>query len=58
MPAKAVTKKEIANYKVVMLGEAGVGKTCIVNRYVKGNFMQSESTIGSNFCSKIETVKP
>ena len=51
-------KKEIANYKVVMLGEAGVGKTCIVNRYVKGNFMQSESTIGSNFCSKIETVKP
>ena len=22
-------------YKIVMLGDAGVGKTCIVNRYVK-----------------------
>ena len=26
------------SYKVVMLGESGVGKTCIVNRYIKGLF--------------------
>ena len=49
---------EMANYKLVMLGEAGVGKTCIVNRYIKGQFTQSDATIGSNYCSHIETVKP
>ena len=27
------------NYKVVMLGESGVGKTCIVNRYIQGTFI-------------------
>ncbi len=46
------------SYKVVMLGESGVGKTCIVNRYIKGLFSQTETTIGSNYSSKIETVKP
>ena len=46
------------SYKVVMLGESGVGKTCIVNRYIKGLFLQAETTIGSNYSSKIETVKP
>jgi len=39
-----------------MLGEAGVGKTCIVNRYTKGSFINSDATIGSNYCSKIETA--
>lgn len=28
----------IISYKVVMLGESGVGKTCIVNKYIKGTF--------------------
>ena len=46
------------SYKIVMLGESGVGKTCIVNRYIKGLFSQTETTIGSNYSSKIETVKP
>ena len=48
------------NYKVVMLGDSGVGKTCIVNKYIKGPYDMStnEPTIGSNYCSKIETVKP
>jgi GTPase SAR1 family protein len=27
--------EEFEVFKVVMLGEAGVGKTCIVNRYLK-----------------------
>ena len=44
------------SYKVVMLGESFVGKTCIVNRYIKGQYITSESTIGSNFSSKFETV--
>lgn len=48
------------NYKVVMLGESGVGKTCIVNKLIKGTFEvgKSEPTIGSNYCSKIETIQP
>ena len=49
---------DIPHYKVVMLGEAGVGKTCIVNRYTKGSYTNSDATIGSNYCSKIETCKP
>lgn len=49
---------DVISYKVVMLGEAGVGKTCIVNRYTKGAYSASDATIGSNYCSKIETVKP
>ena len=47
------------SFKVVMLGEANVGKTCIVNRYLKGNFSDTVSaTIGSNFSSKQLEVKP
>lgn len=51
---------DMANYKVVMLGESGVGKTCIVNKYIKGTFTAglNEPTIGSNYCSKVETVQP
>ncbi len=26
-------------YKLIVLGEAGVGKTCIINRYIKGAFI-------------------
>jgi GTPase SAR1 family protein len=54
----AANNDAIANYKLVMLGEAGVGKTCLVNRYIKGAYTQAESTIGSNYFSNVETVKP
>ena len=54
----AESGEDIAHYKVVMLGEAGVGKTCIVNRYTKGSFTNSDATIGSNYCSKIEQAHP
>ena len=32
---------DMINYKVVMLGDSGVGKTCIVNKYVNGTFDQN-----------------
>lgn len=48
----------MVNYKVVMLGESGVGKTCIVNKYINDTFVNQSNTIGSNFSSKIEIVKP
>ena len=41
-----------------MLGDAGVGKTCIVNRLMKNAFSATESTLGSNFSSKVLTVQP
>ncbi len=44
-------------YKVVMLGDSGVGKTCIVTKYVEGTFNEGTlATMGSNFVSKAVTV--
>lgn len=35
------------NYKLVFLGDTGVGKSCLVNRFVRGEFLDyQESTIG------------
>lgn len=44
-------------YKVVMLGEASVGKTSLVQRYVNNTFNEaSDSTIGASYRSKrVET---
>ena len=39
--------------KVVLLGDSGVGKTCIISRYITGNFEKnSVSTNGASYCSK------
>ena len=39
-----------------MLGESGVGKTCIVNRYMTDIYEVVQVTNGANFASKIEEV--
>ena len=40
--------------KVVLLGDSGVGKTCIISRYISGAFDQnSPSTNGASYASKI-----
>ena len=46
------------SYKIVMLGDAGVGKTCIVNRYIKGSFTDTKATLGSNYSAKVIEVQP
>ena len=50
-------KKEVKNlqsFKVVLMGESGVGKTSIINRYVKDVFEENLlSTAGVCFFSKI-----
>ena len=46
------------SFKFVMLGDAGVGKTCIVNRYVKGQFSDTEATLGSNYSAKVIEISP
>ena len=41
------------NCKVVILGESGVGKTCIINRYINNTFNpDSMTTSGASYASK------
>ena len=43
-----------ANCKVVLLGESGVGKTCIISRYINNTYDEkSETTNGATYASKI-----
>lgn len=46
------------DFKTVLLGSSGVGKTSLVNRHIKGVFNPgTESTIGASFCTnKISTT--
>ncbi|CAK8691481.1 unnamed protein product [Clavelina lepadiformis] len=40
-------------FKIVLIGDAGVGKTCIVQRFKSGVWVESQaSTIGVDFCMK------
>ncbi|NVM02599.1 MAG: GTP-binding protein [Candidatus Helarchaeota archaeon] len=46
-----VKKKKV--FKIVVLGEAGVGKTSLVRRYCEGSFLEGyKTTIGSDFYVK------
>ena len=42
-----------AEFKVVVLGDKGVGKTCLVLRFIEGYFApKQQSTIGAFFLTK------
>ena len=44
---------ETLTFKILTLGESSVGKTCILRRYVEGQFFKNQlSTIGIDFKSK------
>ena len=48
--------KEVQSIKIVLIGEAGVGKTCIISRYIDNIFIENnDSTIGANYSEK--TIK-
>ena len=48
-----VSNNTALSCKVVMLGEAGVGKTCIINRYINNSFnTDSMPTSGASYASK------
>ena len=50
-------ENDLKEIKVILLGESGVGKTCIINRYVHNLFSpEVESTLGSSFLCK-EIIK-
>ena len=47
---------EAKTCKVVLLGESGVGKTCIISRYTNNTFDDNNmSTTGASYCGKAMT---
>lgn len=42
--------------KVVLIGDSGVGKSCICNRFINGNFSDVEATIGAAFLTQTMRV--
>ena len=48
-----MAESKVPGCKVVLLGDSGVGKTCIIARYISGSFdKNSTTTNGASFCSK------
>ena len=44
-------------FKIVLIGDAGVGKTCVVQRFKAGTFAEKHgSTIGVDFTMKTVTL--
>ena len=44
---------KVPGCKVVLLGDSGVGKTCIISRYISGSFDENSATTnGASYCSK------
>ena len=51
--SSAAMQPDAHDFKVVVLGDKGVGKTCIVLRYIEGIFSHNtRSTIGAFFLTK------
>ena len=50
------TKEKVKEIKIILLGDSGVGKTCIINRYVYNKYNSiTDTTFGSSYSSK--TIK-
>ena len=46
-----------ANFKVILLGQSYVGKTCLIQRYVKNVFdSETKNTIGVDCQNKLVTI--
>ena len=45
-------------FKVVVVGDSGVGKTNLIHRFVKNNFSENtKATVGVEFLSKTYQIK-
>jgi len=45
--------KELIVFKFITVGDSGVGKSCLLQRFIHDEFTQTETTIGIEFGSKI-----
>lgn len=45
----SVATRAVHNYKIVMLGVTGSGKTSLVHRFLRGGFIAQLPTIGAAF---------
>ena len=53
------SQKKLKSYKIIVLGESGVGKTCLSFRFCAGRFpLHSEATIGLDFREKVKVLIP
>ena len=49
------SQKKLRSFKIIVLGESGVGKTCLSFRFCAGRFpLHSEATIGLDFREKVK----
>lgn len=45
-------------FKIIVLGDSGVGKTCLTYRFCEGQFLnKSEATIGVDFRERIIKIR-
>ena len=57
--SKTLTDDILPSYKVLILGDPGIGKTSLVHRYISNEFIEDkESTIGLDYKAKKVTVSP
>ncbi len=46
-------KRKKRCFKIILLGDSGVGKTCLIEQFKKNKFVDtSKATIGADFCTK------
>ena len=46
-------QENVKEIKIILLGDSGVGKTCIINRYIYNQFNpNTDTTLGSSYSSK------
>ena len=49
-----MSQEELPSIKITLLGNPGVGKTCIIARYIEDVFNENnQSTIGANYSEKV-----
>ena len=52
----SLKKDDIIPCKVIVVGDSGVGKTSIINRYLENYNADEKATIGASFSSKLQVV--
>ena len=50
--------EDIPTYKILIIGDQGIGKTSLIHRYITGEFKESNQNIGLDFQEKTIQVSP